>query len=84
MEGIKLSASKAPPIEPYAPEQIDRMLKVLDFDWQPAITPRQKMLAARDRATQILFLESGLRLGELTGLRVSDTDLERKGLSSGM
>lgn len=78
MEGITLRAPKDPPVEPYRSEHIDRMLAVLDHDWKVAATPRQRMLAARDRAILFLFLESGLRLGELAGLRVGDIDLERQ------
>ena len=80
MDGIRLKAPKDYPVEPYRPEHIDRMLKVLDHDWQVARTPRQKMLAARDRAILLLFLESGLRLGELAGLTVEDIDLGRQRL----
>lgn len=78
MEGITLRAPKEPPVEPYRSEHIDRMLAALDHDWKVATTPRQRMLAARDRAILFLFLESGLRLGELAGLRVGDIDLERQ------
>jgi len=48
MDGIVLKAPTNPPIEPYRPEHIDRMFKVLEHDWQTAKTPRQKMIAARD------------------------------------
>jgi len=36
------------------------------------------MLAARDKAVLMLLLESGLRLGELVGLRIADVDLTRQ------
>ena len=78
MDGIRLKAPKDLPVEPYRPEYIDRMLKVLDHDWQVARTPRQKILAARDRAILLLFLESGLRLEEMANLRLEDIDLERQ------
>ena len=78
LNGIKLKAPKPPPIEPYRPEHIGQMLKVLDHDWQVAATARQKMLAARDRAVLLLFLESGLRLGELSALALTDVDLGRQ------
>lgn len=78
LDGIHLERPKPTPIEPYRPEHICRMLEVLDHDWAVARTPRQRMLAARDRAILLLFLESGLRLGELAGLAVEDIDLGRQ------
>ena len=43
MEGIALKSPQPAPIEPYRPEHIDRILKVLDYDWQIAKTQRKKM-----------------------------------------
>jgi site-specific recombinase XerD len=78
VDGIKLKPPKSPPIEPWRPEQIDRMFQVLEHDWRVARTARQKMLAARDNAVLKLFLESGLRLSEVAGLKVEDVYLERQ------
>jgi hypothetical protein len=39
-----LKAHQLAPIEPYRPEHINRILKILDYDWQIAKTQRQKML----------------------------------------
>ena len=38
-----LKAPQPAPIEPYPPEHINRILKVLDYDWLIAKTQRQKM-----------------------------------------
>jgi site-specific recombinase XerD len=54
------------------------MMKVLEHDWRVASTSRQRMLAARDRVILFLFLESGLRLEELSQIRSGDIDLERQ------
>lgn len=78
IEGIVLKAPQPPAIEPYRPEHIDRMLKVLDYEWQIAKTQRQKMLAARNRSIFLLFLESGLRLEEVAKLQTENIDLERQ------
>lgn len=78
MDSIVLRAPQPPVIEPYRPEHIDRMLKVLDYDWRIAKTQRQKMLAARNKAVFLLFLESGLRLEELTKLQLENIDLQRQ------
>lgn len=78
MDGITLKRPMPPPVEPYRAEHIDQMLKVLGHDWQVARTPRQRMLSARDRAVLLLFLESGLRCGELAKLTLGDVDLTRQ------
>ncbi len=78
LDGIYLKRPKDPPIEPYSPEQIARMLSVLDLRWKSAKTVCQKMLAARDRAVLLLFLESGMRCDELHKIRQEDVDLERR------
>jgi len=80
MEDMALKAPQPSPIEPYRTEYIDRMLRALDYDWQAAKTVRQKMLAARNRAIFLLFLESGLRLDELAKLRIGDIDIEKQRL----
>jgi site-specific recombinase XerD len=78
MKGLVLKAPQPSPIEPYRPEHIVGMLKVLDYEWQFARTQRQKMLAARNRAIFLLFVESGLRLQEVANLQIGDIDLERQ------
>ncbi len=65
-------------MEPYRPEHVELFLSVLRHDWQVAVTRRQKMLAARDTAALLLFLESGLRLAELVALTLDDIDLEKQ------
>ena len=57
---------------------IRQMLEVLDHDWRAAGTIRQKMLAARDKAVFLLFLESGLRCQEMANLTIDNLDVERQ------
>lgn len=78
LDGIILTVPKPLQIEPYRPEHVEKMLAVLNHEWKVAKTARQRMLAARDHAVLLLFLESGLRLGELAGLRIGDIDLARQ------
>jgi site-specific recombinase XerD len=78
VDDIKLKPPKPPLIEPYKPEHVECFLQVLDHDWQSATTPRARMLAARNKAILTLLLESGLRLGELAALKVTDVDLDRQ------
>lgn len=76
--GIALKPPEAAPIEPYKPEHIDAFIKLLDRDWQVASTARQKMLAARNKAVLLLFLDSFIRLEELSQLSIRDIDLDRQ------
>ena len=78
MDNIVVKRPQPAPIEPYRPEHINRILKVLDYDWQTSKTQRQKMLAVWNRAIFLLFLESGIRLEELAGLQLEDIDLQRQ------
>ena len=78
LDGMVFKPPKEPPIEPYQPEHRDKFFAVLDHDWKVAKTPRQKMLAARDKAIVCLFLESGLRLQELADLCIRDVDLNEQ------
>lgn len=75
LDQMRLRQPVAPPIEPYRPEHLRRMLEILDVAWRSASTPRQRMLAARTKAMLLLFLESGLRLAELAALTVHDVDI---------
>ena len=78
IDGLYLKAPEPAPVEPYQREHIDRMLKVLQHDWDIARTQRQQMLAARDQALLLLFVESGLRLGEMARLRAGDVNLSKQ------
>ena len=78
IESIILKPPKASPIEPYKQEHIDAFVRILEHNWNTALTQRQKMLAARDRAVLFLLLDSLVRLEECTHLLASDIDLERQ------
>ncbi len=80
IDGIILRPPKAAPIEPYKPEHIEAFLKILDHEWQVATTTRQKMLAARNRAVLMLFLDSFIRLEECSQLKLGDIDLDNQRL----
>jgi len=78
--GLQLKCPRNRPVEPWRPEQIDQIFRVLEHDWKTAKTPRQKMLAARDHAIVSLFIESFVRLEELAGLAVEDVDVQAQRL----
>lgn len=80
MAGLKLKPPKDPPVEPWRLEQIERMFQVLEHEWREAKTAKQRMLSARNNAIVELFLESGLRLSELAGLKLEDIYLEKQRL----
>ncbi len=77
LDGIVVKPPKEPPVEPYKPEHKEKFFAVLDYDWKVASTPRQRMLAARDKAIICMLFESGLRLQELTDLGLRDVDLDQ-------
>lgn len=57
-------------IQPYAPAEIQAMLKVCELDYQQGA----KFLASRNRAIILILLDSGLRLTELSSMKVTDID----------
>ncbi len=77
LDGIVVKPPKEPPIEPYKTEHKEKFFAVLDHDWKVARTPRQRMLAARDKAIICMLFESGLRLQELADLDLRDVDLDQ-------
>ena len=70
---IKVAKPKPKVIIPYTSEEIRRMLAVCDYDY----THNAKFLASRNRAMVLVFLDSGLRLSELIGMKLSDLDNEK-------
>jgi len=68
LDGIRFKAPEDPTIEPYQLEHKNKFLAVRDYGWKVAKTPRQKMLATRDKAILCLFVESGVRLQELAAM----------------
>jgi len=78
LDGIVFRAPKDPPIEPYKQEHKEKLLTIVDYDWKVAKTPRQKMLAARDKAVICMLFESGLRLQEMADLCPGNIDLNEQ------
>ena len=61
---------------PLAPDQCERLIEAPT----PAAAPRAPRLELRDRALLEVLYGTGLRVGELVGLRVRDFDRERREL----
>lgn len=72
MAKVKVAKPKRKVIRPYTLEQIERMLAVCDWDYQH----NAKFIGSRNRAIILLLLDTGLRLSELTNIRLEDIDRE--------
>jgi site-specific recombinase XerD len=68
MAKIKVAKPKVKVIKPYTPEEIRRMIGVCDCDYQH----NGRFLGSRNKAIVLVFLDSGVRLSELTGMTLGD------------
>lgn len=59
-------------ITPYAGEEINRMLRVCDYDYDH----NAKFPGSRNRAMILVLLDTAVRLSELAALKVSDVQSE--------
>src|SRR4030042_4523371 len=55
-------------IKPYTQEEVSRMLSVCDKDYES----NAKFLGSRNRAITLVLLDAGVRLMELTGMKMQD------------
>lgn len=63
-----------PPVEGHTRDELKRLLAVCDLD----IMTGARFTGLRNKATLLLFVDSGLRRGEMVALRLSDLDLGNK------
>jgi integrase/recombinase XerD len=79
MQGIPPPKFEDVPIEPFSKEQMESLLKSIEF-CKLANTDRRKkftmrgMTANRDRAMLLILLDTGLRASEFSSLMVGDVD----------
>lgn len=73
MAKIKVAKPKPKVITPYSMEEIRRMLRVCDYDYEH----NAKFLGSRNRAMILMFLDTGIRLSELAGIELGDVDSEK-------
>jgi site-specific recombinase XerD len=73
MTKIEIAKPKPRIITPYRIEEIKQMLAVCDYD----LEHHAKFLGSRNRAIILVLLDSGVRLSELVGMKISDIDQER-------
>jgi site-specific recombinase XerD len=72
LDNIKIKPSKKLPVEPYTAEEVKALLSVCDLDSANG----DNFLGSRNKAIIMLFVDSGMRLSELTNLRLTDISLE--------
>jgi site-specific recombinase XerD len=72
---IKIKVAKPSPkvITPYSSDEIKRMLTVCDYDYEHGA----KFLGSRNRVMILILVDTGIRLSELIGIRLSDIDNEK-------
>jgi site-specific recombinase XerD len=73
--GVKIKVAKPKPkvITPYSSDEIKRMLAVCDYDYEH----NAKFLGSRNRAMILTLVDTGIRLSELVGMKLSDIDNEK-------
>jgi site-specific recombinase XerD len=67
---IKVHKAKSRVIQPYTFSEIQAMLKVCELDYQRGA----KFIASRNRAIILILLDSGLRLREISSIKLTDID----------
>jgi len=71
---IRFKPPPAPPIEGYTRDELQRLLAVCDLDTRTGAV----FTGIRNKAMLLLFIDAGLRRGELINLKLNDIDLESK------
>jgi len=69
---VKVAKAKPRVMQPYSAEQIKKMLRVCDYDYQHGA----RFVGSRNRALILMFLDSGLRLSELANIKLQDIDVD--------
>jgi site-specific recombinase XerD len=72
VDRVRVAKAKSKVIQPYSSEQIKKMLAVCDYDYQH----NAKFLGSRNKAIVLILLDSGLRLSEITNIKLQDIDME--------
>ncbi|MGD0856807.1 MAG: tyrosine-type recombinase/integrase [Dehalococcoidia bacterium] len=67
---IRVAKPKSKVIIPFTADEIHRMIQVCDFDY----THNAKFLGSRNRAIVLVLLDTGLRLTEITAIKLHDLD----------
>ena len=73
LANIKIKPPKEKPVEPYTQEELRKLVAVCDHD----VADGDCFLGSRNKAIILLFVDTGLRRGEMADLKLSDTDLKK-------
>jgi len=74
VKDIHFKAPPLPPVQPYDLEELKRFFAVCELD----IRIGARFTGLRNKAMLLLFIDSGLRLSELTHLKLGDLNLEQR------
>lgn len=74
----KVDSPKVPRRLPHylSPEQQEQLLNY--FDAKSFTRPKHRFVAQRDKVTTLVFMETGIRVGELCALKIRDVDFNRR------
>ena len=73
LDKIKLANPKLNVIQPYTPQEIERMLTVCETDFRN----NAKFIGSRNKAIILMLFDSGLRVSELAGIKLEEVDTEK-------
>jgi site-specific recombinase XerD len=76
LKSIHFKQPKAPPVEGYTRDELQRLLAVCDLD----IKNRSRFTGIRNKAMLLVFIDSGIRRSEQNQLRITDIDLDNRRL----
>lgn len=70
---IKLKNPPMAVVQPFSSNDVLKMIEVCDLDYRSGA----RLLGSRNKAIILMFLDTGLRLSELTNIKIDDIDSER-------
>lgn len=81
MADVPAPRFKKAPFEPLKKDEVERLLKALEFSRETKTEARRKYVcrrptAKRDRAMVLMLLDTGLRANELCSLKIGDIDIK--------
>lgn len=72
MARVKVTKARPKVVSPYDPDELRRMLAICDYDYNHSA----KFLGSRNKALILLFLDTGMRLSEVTRMKLRDVNSE--------
>lgn len=70
---VKVQKTKPRVIQPYSLETVKKIIQLCDCDYERDA----KFIGSRNKAIVLVLLDSGLRLSELTNMKIQDIDTEK-------